>query len=806
MKRTSARFDVVVIGGGLAGTCAAIAAARHGARTILIQDRPVLGGNSSSEIRVTPHGAARTHPYAAETGIVAEALLAERRRCHVAPMENGWTNSQWDLTLYDLAQRTPLLTLQLNTTLADVLLADGSRGTALDPDDQTVTIANGYRERPAINPSRRIASIEARVAHAETLLEITGRQFIDCTGDGILAHLAGCSWRWGSEGREEFGELHAPAVPDAFAMGSSIQFYCHDAGRPIRFSAPPWAKPYDDASFFWGKGGRDPNNPRGGFWWLEIGVPFDVITDNELIRHELTSHVLGVWDWMKNKDDRMKEACSNYVIDWIGQVPGKRESRRILGRHLIHENELCSDHSFPDEIAYGGWYLDIHAPGGLQAKEAELIVAEGYASAGHKDYVGPYGLPLSILQSRDIDNLGFAGRNISATKSALGSTRVMNTCAVLGQAIGTAAAIACRSSSDLCELSEDAVHTVQQTLLRDGVFLPHVMAADRRDHIRTAAMAAGSEAVLERVEPQRPSSLVPSPAESEQSGDLAQAIPVHGTHLKSLALCLSLNRSEPASVRLRVAHISSIWDYKRDDARVLAEATLKVPPGVSRWIEWPLDLQLPKELHSGGYVRLELQTDDPGKLTWETSSLPAMACPAYVLLPCGDPGKRGERYHRHKGNGSTFAFAVFPPQPVFSVELARSTANRPCRDAGMWRSEPSLPQSLTATWKEPVSLRQIELHFPGDLLTELSVRPPLSVDAEIARDYHLEALVGDEWQYLVGITDNFQHHRLHLLSETVRTTALRLVVTATNGSPSASLAGFRAYSEPGDYPDPWSSP
>lgn len=370
MKHTTHTFDVVILGGGLAGWAAAVAAARNGARTALMQDRPVLGGNSSSEIRVTPHGAGRHHPYAAETGIIAEAILAERARCDVEPMENAWTNSQWDLALYDICQRTPNLTLFLNTTLTDVLLDDGTRGSTLDPQDQAVSTAKGYKERPALNPSRRIHAVEGRVANAETRVILEAKQFIDCTGDALWAHLAGCAWRWGSEAKPEFNEVHAPKVADAFTMGSSIQFYCHDAGKPVPFTPLPWAHQYDDPDFFWGSGGRQPYNPRGGFWWLEIGVPFDTIADNETIREALTKHTLGAWDWMKNKDAWMKEKCANYVLDWIGQVPGKRESRRVLGNYFINENELSVDQSFPDDIGHGGWFLDLHTPGGLLAANA----------------------------------------------------------------------------------------------------------------------------------------------------------------------------------------------------------------------------------------------------------------------------------------------------------------------------------------------------------------------------------------------------------------------------------------------------
>ncbi|MGC9450193.1 MAG: FAD-dependent oxidoreductase [Oceanipulchritudo sp.] len=813
MKQVSEPFDVVVLGGGLAGWAAAVAAARNGAKTALVQDRPVLGGNSSSEIRVTPHGAGRHHPYAAETGIVAEAILAERMRCHVEPMENGWTNSQWDLALYDICQRTPGLKLFLNTMLTDVLLDDGTRGSTLDPDDKEVSLENGYRERPAINPSRRIAAVECRVANAETLVTLQAKQFIDCTGDGLCAHMAGCSWRWGSEGKDEFKEVHAPRAADAFTMGSSLQFYCHDGGRPVPFSPPPWAKKYDDAAFFWGGGGRRPTNPRGGFWWIEIGVPFDTITDNEQIREELTAHVLGVWDWMKNKDAWMKDKCANYVLDWVGQVPGKRESRRIMGRHFINENELSIHQSFPDNIGHGGWFLDLHTPGGLLAENAEPMAAEGYADTSVEranGHVGPYPIPLRILQSRDIDNLGMAGRCVSATKAALGSLRVMQTCAVMGEAIGTAVAVACSENLDLAAMDGEHVKQVQSSLRRSGVFLPSIHAADADNLIGLGSLSATSEQLLSGGEPSVATSSKAEPRNLRpQPLDLAQAIPVRGDHLESLSLCLSLDWPGAIRVPVRLRQVPSIWHYDVESGPVLAEGEISVPPGVAQWCEWTLGLKLPAELAEGGYLRLELEMAMPGKLYWETTTGPLPSCPAYFLMPSSQPGTRGERYRRHNETpGSTFAFRLGTPQAVFPASNVLDPAGRPFTRAGAWRSDPQepLPQSWACRWEQPQSLLHVDLHFGADLLTELSTREALSVNPGIARDYRLEALVDGEWRTVAEACGNYQMHRFHRFPGPLQTTALRVVVLATNGSASASLAGVRAYTAAGSYPDPWESP
>jgi len=209
LKNITQNFDIVVCGGGLAGFCAAVAAARQGAKTCLVQDRPVLGGNSSSEVRVTPHGAAAFHAYARETGIISEVLIEERARNHETIFENGWTNSVWDLTLYDVARTTPNLTLHVNTTIVAVIDGNGDRITETPP----AGAGFGYLHRPACARSRTLTAVVGRVANAEVELVLVGKYFIDCTGDGLVADLAGCEWRMGSEGSEEFGEPHAPAHP-----------------------------------------------------------------------------------------------------------------------------------------------------------------------------------------------------------------------------------------------------------------------------------------------------------------------------------------------------------------------------------------------------------------------------------------------------------------------------------------------------------------------------------------------------------------------------------------------------------------
>lgn len=198
----------------------------------------------------------------------------------------------------------------------------------------------------------------------------------------------------------------------------------------------------------------------------------------------------------------MKRKTENYALDWIGQVPGKRESRRIVGQYMLTERDLLDHNMFEDEIANGGWYIDLHKAGGLLAEYSEQAAAEGHSSDYMlKSYVAPYGIPLRCLFAKEVPNLLLAGRNISVSHVALGSTRVMGTTAVLGQATGTAAAIALESEEPVCQLTSSTLVKIKQQLLRDDAFLQHTTNVDKVDLARKATVKASSEATMSRAEP-----------------------------------------------------------------------------------------------------------------------------------------------------------------------------------------------------------------------------------------------------------------------------------------------------------------
>ena len=445
-------YDIVVIGGGLSACCAAIAAARHGASVALIQDRSVLGGNSSSEIRVPITGATwgnwggkpPTNRHARETGIIDEIWLdycvRDPRVCH----------SVRDLILLEHVDAEKRIDLYLNTRATEAVMRD----------------------------AKTIAAVRAEPVVTETPIELEAALFIDGSGDGWIAAQAGAEHRRGREGRREFGESLAPDEPDSWTLGNSIYFTAKDVGRPVKFVAPPWAIDFDDEKFPL-RHHDDPLN-QISFWWIEYGGKMDTIADADAIYRELTRVVMGIWNHIKNSG---KHDAETLALEWIGKVPGRRESRRFMGDHIMRQSDVDEQVLFDDRVAYGGWWLDQHPPGGVYDTEPPCE---------HPPFHGIYSIPLRSLYSVNVDNLMFAGRHISTTHVAHSSTRVMRTLAVIGQGTGTAAAGCIAKHCTPREACADHVRTIQQQLLRDDAYLIGLANADPDDLARTGRASATS--------------------------------------------------------------------------------------------------------------------------------------------------------------------------------------------------------------------------------------------------------------------------------------------------------------------------
>ncbi len=422
MKHLSHTSDICIVGGGISGMCAAVAAARHGARVILINDRPVLGGNASSEVRMWFSGAHGENMR--ETGLVEEINLENNYR---NPSSNF---SIWDSVMYEFVKYAPNVELFLNCSVNDAQMND----------DGTIRSVKGWQ------------------GTAETWHTFSADLFLDCSGDSILSTLTGAEYRIGREARAEFGEDIEPEEADRKTMGMSCLLQARETDHPVTYIPPKWARVFKSPNEL-------PNRHIGfkglnNFWWIELGGEDDSIHDTEAMRDRLLPIAFGVWDHIKNHGSY---GADNWELEWVGFLPGKRESRRYIGAHILTQNEVRAEGRFDDLIAYGGWTMDDHNPGGFDYPGQPTIFHPAPS---------PYGIPYRCLYSRNIKNLMFAGRNVSVTHAAMSSTRVMFTCATLGQAAGTAAAIAIREKCTPAGVYEHHIAELRQTLADDDSYLP----------------------------------------------------------------------------------------------------------------------------------------------------------------------------------------------------------------------------------------------------------------------------------------------------------------------------------------------
>ncbi len=472
MKREKIRqehYEFAVIGGGMSGICAAVAAARHGVKTVLVHNRPVLGGNASSEIRMHICGADENghKPELTEGGILHEILLKNKSR------NDYFSYALWDLTLYETVKAEPNLTVHFNTSMIDCTVEE----------DQ-------------------IRSVICYQTTTEFKLEITADLFADCTGNATLGYFAGADYREGSESYSEFKEKHAPQTANDDRMGNTILFKALDRGKPVPYTPPAFAKKLteeqlkfrlhskyhtvdassasDPVAFTRASTGSN-TSVDYGYWWIELmGEGEDFVGQYEKVKDDLLSYVYGMWDHVKNGGEH---GAANFELEWVGMLPGMRESRRLVGDYLLNENDVFENRIFEDAVAYGGWPVDVHCAHGLL--DFHILPSEVYA------FKGAYTIPWRSYYSRNIKNLMMAGRNISTTRLALGSTRIMGTCSVGGQAVGTAVALMKKYGCLPRELAPH-IKELQQILLKDDGFLPSVRNEDPRDPAPRAMVTASS--------------------------------------------------------------------------------------------------------------------------------------------------------------------------------------------------------------------------------------------------------------------------------------------------------------------------
>jgi hypothetical protein len=661
--------DLVIAGGGLPGTCAAITAGREGLKVILVQDRPVLGGNASSEIRLWALGATshmgNNNRWAREGGVIDELLT-----------ENLWRNPEgnpviFDTILLDKVWNEPNITLLLDTAVNKIEKS-----------------GNKIRSIEAFNPSESISySLRAPL-------------FCDATGDGIVAYLAGASFRMGAEKSEEFNELLAPDAGYGELLGSTIYFYSKDTGKPVEFISPDFAlKNISEIPRF----ERIQAEEQGcSFWWLEYGGRLDTIKDSAHIKRELLKVVYGVWDYIKNSG-KFPEA-ENLTLEWVGSIPGKRESRRFEGDYMLTQSDIIEQHRHEDAVSYGGWAIDLHPADGVYSEKPPC---NQYHSQG------VYQIPYRSLYSRDVQNLFLAGRLISSSHIAFGSTRVMMTGAHNAQAIAVAASICRETEKNPADISKGyLLKTLQKRLLRTGQFIPFMDIPDAENLLENAEIQVSDTLKIE--------TFPGTDNHHEISEPEGLLIPFPPGKIPKIKVMIRAESTLDAIFQLRRS--GRYGNYSPDT--VLEEITLNIRRGFSGGVSVDFQSILEKPeyltvviLPAPGLSVFESHSSFPGILRLHHGANMQVATSA-VQIPPPDSGIESFEFWIPDRRHAAFLWAASftPALTPYHKRFLMNTYERPFIESNCWAVKPghNQPAEILIKWKNIQKINRLIISMDSD--------------------------------------------------------------------------------------------
>lgn len=736
--------DLVVVGGGLSGTCAAITAARAGLEVVLIQDRPVLGGNSSSEVRLWVLGATahqgNNNRFAREGGVVDEILV-----------ENTYRNPDGNPLIYDTillekVAEEPGITLLLNTALVDVSMTD--------------EVAE-----------RSIAGVVGFCSQNSTRYEVTAPYYIDASGDGALSFLAGAGFRMGAEPASEFDEPFAPSAEYGDLLGHSIYFYTKDVGHPVKFVPPSFA--LADLSEIPRARSFNANEDGCRLWWIEWGGRYDTVHETEMIKWRLWQVVYGVWDHIKNSGEFPES--ENLTLEWVGTIPGKRESRRFEGLYMLRQSDLLDQVQHDDAVAFGGWSIDLHPADGVFSERPGCDQLHGR---------GTYQIPYRSLVSRDVDNLFFAGRLTSVSHVAFGSTRVMATGSHCGQAVATAAALCVRDGLRPAQLLEpDRMAELQRWLLRGSQHIPQHVLDDPDDLARTATVSASSELRL--------GDLPAGEGMVRLDIDRGQLLPLGPRRVPQVHLTVDVEAATTLHAQLRRG--SRPDDYTPDV--LVAEQRVDLVPGRQL-----VKLDFDGTLQQPSYAVLCLLANP--HIAVQTTDLVVTGLMALRHVrdqkADDDIGQPGLAFWTpvRRPEGKNLALTLDPPLAVGSAEYVTNGLDRPTAATNAWIADPDDPApTLRLGWDERQTIGRIELRFDTDF--DHAMESVLRTHPEDAMPQCVSAFtVRADGQVVARVTDHHQSAYRIVLEQAIHARELTVSVDGVSGNAPASLFSVRCYAEP----------
>ena len=743
--RDGGSYDVIVAGGGPGGVPAAIASARSGAKTLLLQDRPMLGGNGSTEVGITFDGASVAHINARETGIAEEI---RRLRDRETTTVGDWTRALEQLVA---AEKNLTVIYHQHVCAADV------------QEDST------------------IASVVALNICQLTKSRYTGKIFIDCTGDGWLGYHAGAKYRFGRESEEQHGENLAPKVADMLTMSGCLKSgnrpYFEKADVPIAYHAPDWVTklPEDDLEF----GRVIPGDGSYLMWWLEAPNTYDDMWDGEQTRDALLMLLLGYYDHIKNHWSD-KEKTEKLQLRIVSVFNGRRESRRLIGDYVLTQEDCKNSRDFEDAISYSGWSIDVHHPDGIfSGKEGALYCIK---------HVPQIKIPYRCLYSKNIGNLLFAGRNVSATHIAMGTLRVQNTVATLGQAAGTAAGLCVKHGVNPRAIYTDHLFELQQTLLKNDQYIPGIKNMLEDDPCLTATATATSVCTTEIYTPLKGKDGALRPLDKT----LGAVITFNNKEGDVDGLWLKLHNAteQPQTVTIH-AHTegSCVSDFVEVGEEAVARA--EVPPMGEHWVLFPLQMKLEQdEFMDKSIVRL--WADPAEGVSWREVTDLSFSWKAGWKDPQGRWVMYGDRSYRFNRTKPEEVLANCAPENVINGYSRILDAER-----YEWVSDSAqkLPQSIELTFRQPAVIDTVSVVFDTDLSnpgTCWVIRYP--VVPKCVKDYEIEVYDGNCWHTVAREKENFMRKRNHSFTPK-QVERIRVTAYETWGDPSARIMEIRAFQE-----------
>ena len=732
--------DLVIVGGGLAGTCGAITAARAGIKVVLVQDRPVLGGNASSEVRLWALGATshmgNNNRWAREGGVIDEILV-----------ENMYRNKEgnaliFDTVLLEKVTDEPNITLLLNTAAFGVDKSDADT----------------------------IQSVRAYCSQNSTQYELYAPLFCDASGDGIVAFQAGAAFRMGAEASDEFGEKFAPSDEYGYLLGHSIYFYSKDVGQPVRFVPPSYA--LDDISKI--PRYRSFNTAIDGcrLWWIEYGGRLDTVHETETIKWQLWKVVYGVWNYIKNSGEFPD--AENLTLEWIGQIPGKRESRRFEGDYMMIQQDIIEQRQHYDAVSFGGWSIDLHPADGVFSERPGCD--QWHAK-------GVYQVPYRTQYSKNIRNLFITGRIMSASHVAFGSTRVMLTLASAGQTAGMAAALCVKNQllpRDIADV--DNIKLLQRDLQRAGQYIPQFGLEDDENLVRHSRVTASSKLCLDELPDNGPRWKLERP--------YAQMVPMQRGRVSRMSISVDAEAPTQLDVQLRV---SSKPDNHSPDV-VLKTITFDLESGADQSI----DLDFDQLLNQDCYVFVHVLENPLVHLHLSSQRVTGLLALSHrrTQQPVHDIGVESFEFWTplRRPEGHNIAMTFTPPVNGFDPHNICNGLARPTAQANAWVSDPNDPQpALAIGWPTPQSISDVVLMFDTDwdhpMETSLWGHPEYVVPFAV-KDYRLTDGNG---RVFAEVVDNHQTINRIRFDEPVETDRLRVEVLASHADVPAAIFSVLCY-------------